>query len=486
MAWRSTGMSERKAGAAPAGSKPPGGLLIWLSGADPLILAKAPREARKFTGVGGVVLTTAVMAAVSASFALHVGVRAPLWLSAIIGLGWGLAIMNLDRWLVTAAQRRDRWYQNLTVALPRLCLALIIGTVISTPLVLWIFQKEINTELDVIHQQKVEANATTLNNDPRFAGLPKLRDEIDSLQKVVDGTTPTASVADDPTVKSLQTQYDNLQTQYLNAERDAACELDGSCGSHSRGVGPAYQQKLQFANELKAQRDAVGAQLDQAKRDAATRLAGVQGNEVDSAKTRLAADRAQYDQLTAQKKAESDTFARNNQEDRGLLAQLDALSRFTGENSTLRTAYLALLLFITAIEVLPVLAKFLMNLGPPSLYDQILARAETSDIDSAEATLGYERALNAHELEARGKREQEAVTGLVDRMVQVETEVYDRMIDEWRSDQLGRTSGQAARRGSRAGGLFGAVRRRPGGRPGAGRPRTNAQGYWEWPAPEEE
>ena len=186
--------------------RPKGGFIIWLSGADPAVLAKCPRERRKFTGIGGVVLTTSVMAALSSMFALRIGVRAPLLVAIGVGLLWGLAIMNLDRWLVTAATRRERWYQNLLAMLPRVLLALVIGAVISTPLVLWIFQREINTELDIIQQANLTQQEQRLSSDTRFQGLPALQKKVDELQAIVDGTAPPPSVADDPKVKQYQTQ----------------------------------------------------------------------------------------------------------------------------------------------------------------------------------------------------------------------------------------------------------------------------------------
>jgi hypothetical protein len=93
--------------------------LIWLSGADLDTLSRSPRERRKFSGLGGVVLTTSCMASVSMAFALHNGVRAALWAAIVVALLWGLAIANLDRWLIVAATRRKKWWQNLASAAQR-------------------------------------------------------------------------------------------------------------------------------------------------------------------------------------------------------------------------------------------------------------------------------------------------------------------------------------------------------------------------------
>jgi hypothetical protein len=452
------------------------------------VLAKVPRERRKFTGIGGVVLTTAVMATLSAIFALHSGARVPLYLAIPGGVLWGLAIMNLDRWLVTAAARREKWHQNLWAALPRLILAIIIGAVISTPLVLWIFQHEINTELDVIHQQKLDQQAQILNSDARFKGIPDLQKEVNRLQGIVDGTAPATSYKDDPTVKQLQAQVDAARAAYQTAQDAANKELDGSDGTHHIGDGPVYRAKKKVADDRKAELDNLQRQLDDATNTAKARISGSATQEQKSATDDLARDKAELARLTTLKKQESDQFAANNREDRGLLAQMDALTHFTDHSYTLKTSYIALLLFITAIEVLPVFTKFLLNLGPPTLYDQILAKAEATDVETVTASFDYERTLAARELETRSDHEHEAVEGLVKKMVEAETEIYDRQIDRWRTEQLGLgRPGNGTVPDERPTGLTGLLSTLGlgGGRSATPRQRRRSDGgYEEWPEAE--
>lgn len=456
MAERFSGNRDERRNDPVRGAGKSGGLVVWLSGADPHVLAKVPRERRKFSGLGGVVLTTAIMATLSAIFALSSGVRAPLFLAIPLGLLWGLAIMNLDRWLVTAAVRRDRWYQNLAVALPRLFLALIIGAVISTPLVLWIFQREINAELDVIHQQKLDQQAQILNNDARFKGIPALQARVAKLQGIVDGTAPPESVEDDPTVKQLKAQYDALDKQYRDAQASATCELDGSCGTHHVGAGTSYQQKQRVADDLKRQRDAVGAQLASARQSATARIGNSAASARQSAADELARDRAELTRLTTLKKQESDQFAASNREDRGLLAQMEALTHFTNHSFTLKTSYLALLLFITAIEVLPVFTKFLMNLGPPSLYDEILAQAEETDKQTAATRLA------------------------------AEVEIHEKETDRWRTEQLSMaTSAPVEEPRSGGGGLTGLLGTLGQSRSTPRRRRRSNSEYADWPDAED-
>lgn len=442
-------------------------LLIWLSGADTDTLARTPRERRKFVGLGGIVLTTSTLAAVSCTFAMTAGARAPLAAAIVVGLFWGLAIMNLDRWLVTATQRRPGWWRNVLAALPRIVMALIIGAVISTPLVLWLFQREIESELNVLHQQRLDRHEQNLRDDTRFREIPELEKAVARNRAIADGTASGA--APDETVKQLQTEFENLDKQFQDAQNQATCEFDGTCGTKTRGNGEAYRQKMQVAQELRQRRDEVKQRLDAAKAAAAVKQQETSVNERASAAEQAKRDQERLDRLRGIKKAEEDRFKADISNDRGLLARLEALSTLTGRNTTLSTAYLLLMLFITTIEVLPVLVKLLINLGPPTAYDEILARAEKTDIDTADAQLDVERNLTVYELQERARREEEALRSRVDRMIAAEEEIHDRELRQWRNSQLDGPPAQ------RTGGFVGRLRRRR---------RGTGPTYTQWPAAE--
>ena len=118
-------------------------LLLWISAVDRALLARAPRETAKYVGIGGAVLMMATLAGISMSYALVVALHLHV-LAVVLGVLWGLAILNLDRWIITATKRQGRWYADIAnAAPPRLVLAIVIGAVISEPLVLRVFQGEI-------------------------------------------------------------------------------------------------------------------------------------------------------------------------------------------------------------------------------------------------------------------------------------------------------------------------------------------------------
>ena len=69
--------------------------LLICSGANLHILRKTPSEWNKFSGIGGIVLFTAIFATLSAGYAIFT-VFDDLWISVGFAILWGLMIFNLD------------------------------------------------------------------------------------------------------------------------------------------------------------------------------------------------------------------------------------------------------------------------------------------------------------------------------------------------------------------------------------------------------
>ena len=116
---------------------------LWLGGADHESLEHCPAERTRIGALGGAVLTTALLAAVAGTVATHVWLHASLAVALCSGAFWGVSIMNLDRWLLLTIRRQSNAPRTIALALPRLLLALVVGLVLSQPLLLGIFHDEI-------------------------------------------------------------------------------------------------------------------------------------------------------------------------------------------------------------------------------------------------------------------------------------------------------------------------------------------------------
>lgn len=433
--------------------------LAALAGARPGLLKKAPGDLAKHATMGGVLISTALVSSVSAFFALHSALRLPAVLAAVVGVCWGLIILNLDRMLVVSMGRQHGFWHNVWMLLPRLFLAATIGAVVSTPLVLRIFQPEIESELTIM---RAEATAESRRaHDEAFKQINRLEQREKQLQDIIAGNS-TAAVSADPDVKDAQAAYDNAEKAYQSAQSAALCEGDGTCGSGKRGEGEAYQQKQRAADDARAVRDSAKSHLDEVTAQVTEKLRDGAKTQAEAAAKELPtvqADLARYrDQRRLAEDASNDAGAANT----GLLARLEALNRITDDRPSGGIAHWMLFLLFLSVEVLPVLSKFLASLGPPTVYDRLLAREDES-IDEADAVRSKkQRDLVDHQADVplqvelyKANAQLEAGKVTVDALVNRQTKIAlnavavwgelaarraDAELDQWYRDHIGQST----------------------------------------------
>ena len=157
---------------------------IFCSGADQHLLDECSQgERNKYAGIGATVFFTAVMAFIASGYALYT-VFDNVYTAIFFGLIWGLLIFNLDRFIVSTIKKRHNLKSELLQATPRILLAVIIAVVISKPLEMKIFEKEIN---QVLLEEK---NALTLANKEQLAlqytpAIEQLNQDIANLKNEV-------------------------------------------------------------------------------------------------------------------------------------------------------------------------------------------------------------------------------------------------------------------------------------------------------------
>jgi hypothetical protein len=355
--------------------------LAWLAGAQRDVVGQSPSDLAKHTAMGGVLLTTASVAGVSAAFALISALGLAITAAVVVGVLWAVVILNLDRMLVLSMGRSQGWWRSFWTAVPRLALAVVIGAVISTPLVLRIFQPEIVAEMQAIHSENVAENQRKL--DEQYADIPKLQERVAALQATVSGRT-TPSVGDDPDVKAARADLDDKQTRYQQAVDAAQCELDGTCGTGETGSGQAYRDAVARARAAERDRDAAQAKLTAAESTARARIDNSATNDTAAATAELVELQPRLaERLTARVEAQR-RIDSAEEENTGLLIRLEALERLTDDRPTTELAHGALFLLFLFIELLPVLVKLmLLGAGPPTLYERLVARKEDT-IDRAD------------------------------------------------------------------------------------------------------
>nr|WP_315220027.1 DUF4407 domain-containing protein [uncultured Flavobacterium sp.] len=225
---------------------------ILCSGADKdLLEGCSDGEQTKYVGIGATVFFTAVMAFLAGTYALFT-VFDSIYPALIFGFVWSLLIFNLDRFIVSTIKKRDRFSDEFLQATPRIALAIIIAIVISKPLEIKIFEKEINTVLLKEKNEMELANKKQVGNYFK-SDLDKNKAEIAALKS---------------DILKKEKEVNALYATYIT-------EAEGTTGTKKLGKGPVYKEKrekhdasllefatLKAANEAKiAEKEKIGKQL---------------------------------------------------------------------------------------------------------------------------------------------------------------------------------------------------------------------------------
>jgi hypothetical protein len=427
--------------------------LCRLAGGQLDVLRQAPADRTRYVANGAALLATAGLAVVSATFALTTTLHAPLPAALAVGLGWGLLVLVIDRMLVVGMVRPtgvSGWTHMAVTVLVRFAMAIVIGVVVSTPLVLRVFQPEIDSELRVMQADAASAAQRQLDSDARFAGLPALRETIAAEQAVVDAG-PAAVTDGDADVRRARQELAAAQAAYETAQQGVVCEKEGTCGSGVRGAGIAFREKVQIRDQAGRTLEQARAELAAAVRTATTRSLAQSRNTVASTRERLAADQATLARLATEKAAVESGQQRAIDASDGILERLRALQRIGDRDSALLLAHLFIALLFLVVEVLPVVTKTLQITGRRSLYEKLVEAQEQDTLFAATHAARTRRRIDR----IRSRVAESSETDLARRrihanrevnavVVDTQREVTDRALAAWAEDVSTRTVDEIA------------------------------------------
>lgn len=328
---------------------------FWFcSGAHIATLEKYPTEHNKYIGIGATIFFTGLFATLSGGYAMYFvfkGDAAAVIFAVLFGLIWGLAIFNMDRYIVSSINKSASSGKQILQATPRILLAIMIGMVISRPLELKIFDKEIRERLKISYLNNQRAKIDTIN----LAFDNKYKIEIAKLNET-------------------KAQRDSLESAIKSERQKLNFEIFGNKTTETSGImgyGPYAKRK-----EI---------ELQQRQKDLDTLSASVRRLEG------FVLDRKQFDglmneKLPTGKQLDSLAGVAGFADRNWALGQLSFSPNGKRDTDTSLAVTFIGLLFIF-FECLPVFVKLMSSRGP---YDYAVANVETAQLHESDKDKDYE------------------------------------------------------------------------------------------------
>lgn len=367
--------------------------LFWYAaGADAQLLARCPNSDRvKFQGLGGVVSATAALAFVSGAYAFSV-VFGPKGQTALapagfdtqtiavsvgFGLMWAAIIFNIDRFIVASTGKGDGTdritFGELVNALPRIFMALVIGTCISAPLEIRVLKTEIDTELSK-RQMRMEDDLNKETDKAFEKEKAELTAKIDGAQKGLSGAAAKSEAATKAYRGDLETRRLEIKAQRQKLEEEA----EGRSASGKPGRGPAYFDKVENLNFLQTQLDADIKKWDADRAADTAKQASADGL------VKQDVDRWQklMDEKTGEIKRKKELNHKTAQNLDGLMMRIQISHELSF------WVPLLIMLLLLSIEVGPIFFKMMLITGA---YDYLSENQKRLAVARFGVEMGYER-----------------------------------------------------------------------------------------------
>ena len=362
---------------------------LWtFAGVNKALLRQCPNEYSKYAGMGGTILGTAIMAAISGAYAIYF-VFEDILIASIFGVFWGTLILNLDRFIVSTMYSDGKHtvsWQELKSGLPRIIMAIFLGIVIATPLEMKLFEERINIQIDEIENERLRNYK--FKDDTKLNELKLNKSEIEARKDQLD--------------KRVRALQDSLML-----------EIGGYSLSGKAGEGPEARKKNQILNDTEESLDETKYELSELN---------IQIERLENYREQ---DRKSYETKAAEN---------------GFCQRYEAFAQIDDSNPELTMVIWFIRLLFIIIEVSPVFFRMMIATGS---YDELL-RANATYIskmaqrDSREITEEYdtEIAINTERNRIRLEAENQANRELYYGIAKAQSEVIATAIDNWKKKEL--------------------------------------------------
>lgn len=214
---------------------------LWHSaGADSQLLNRCPKSDQvKYECLGGLVLSTSVLAFMSGSYAMYVALSRKdgdfanqldimsLVAAIVVGLFWSFVIYNIERFIVSSMGKVDETgaitFSKIWRSIPRIILSLIVGFVLAAPLEVRVLEKEVQQKLNVEQSAKraeykdqLKRELSEDNRRRNFRAKLQSNEYAQTKLRILDLTQQIARKRANYSIKTPE-QLDNPNLELSNA-----------------------------------------------------------------------------------------------------------------------------------------------------------------------------------------------------------------------------------------------------------------------------
>ncbi|MGM9865484.1 MAG: DUF4407 domain-containing protein [Muribaculaceae bacterium] len=419
---------------------------LWsCAGVNKHVLRQCPSDYSKYAGIGGTILFTALMAALSGGYALNF-VFDNVNIAIGFGVFWGLLIFNLDRFIVNTMYSDGKYtisWAELRSGLPRIIMAIFLGIVISTPLELKIFYKEIDAQMQKDMKSKVDEY---VKEDKVL--LDSLRTQRERLREApLDAHFVGSLGSTDLEVQQKVNELSNLrktETELNNQITTLTYQIRKLDASHNHNDSIKAKQLRNRRTPIQGQLNNTRSQireLDVTVRSLSSDYKGL----MEKAERQREKDISSLDGriLSLENKTNSSETSyrgRLKKNFGGLRAQMKAFSELRKEDRTTDIAAWFIMLLFVIIETAPTFFKMMMEDGP---YDKllkaekhrtkVLADKRISDVNDAVNTCVR---ISTMKNEKRLEAEIIANQDILEKIARAQSELLETAIEQWKETEL--------------------------------------------------
>ncbi len=307
--------------------------LWWLSTAETELLKDAVVDRNRHAIIGMLVLGTWGFATLAWSYFFST-VVSTWWLALLLGIFMGGLILFIDRALIKGVQKSSPIGWKLLIF--RLFLAITIGLFMAQPALLFLFEKEVKVQASIDNEKRKKIKNIALQKSHQ-TDLAQLVNQKKIANQI------------------LAEHYQEM----INTRNRFIAETDGTGGSKKIGL-----KNIALAKKAAADKAAYDYQVMTEKLNPSIAYAD---SSIRAINEMIAKEQLAFDQLL----------------NTGFITQIEALDHLKEQNNAVAFRYYLLVVLLLLIEIMPLLAKYLL---PSGTYEVKSRLVEENEIKLIKAT----------------------------------------------------------------------------------------------------